>query len=115
MCAMSESNQLKCWGGNRWGQTNIPDNLYLVDLVATGGGHTCVISTDNYAQCWGANEFIMMPELELYFNQSEVPEDLGQVHALSTGQHHTCAVNESGNISCWGYTDAWDGIPSDLG
>ena len=63
----------------------------------------------------GANEFIMMPELELYFNQSEVPEDLGQVHALSTGQHHTCAVNESGNISCWGYTDAWDGIPSDLG
>jgi len=77
-CALSTSNELKCFGSNKYGQLGIGstedigdeinemgDNLMTVDLgsdfipirVECGGYFTCVISSKFELKCFGRNEF----------------------------------------------------------
>eukprot|EP01083_Nonionella_stella_P236070 829444_1 len=77
-CALSQSNALKCWGYNRYGQLGLGDisnrgdnanemgnNLLRVDLgsgfhviqIAAGTRHNCALSQSNALKCWGYNRY----------------------------------------------------------
>eukprot|EP01083_Nonionella_stella_P121898 366407_1 len=77
-CALSITNQVKCFGGNSQGQlgygdTNsrgkvpneVNDTLLVIDFgsnfipmqIATGYRHTCALSTTNRVKCWGQGNF----------------------------------------------------------
>ena len=81
-CAILDNNKVKCWGGNRNGESgggqlglgdtdargNDPnemgDNLPYVDLgtertakaISIGGIHTCAILDNDRIKCWGSND-----------------------------------------------------------
>jgi len=64
-CAISEDQELKCWGGNYWEQcgsdykialntpTNVENLSGTVSTVHVGENHTCVITEEGTALCWG--------------------------------------------------------------
>ena len=64
-CALTTSNEVKCWGGNKHGQLginstqdkNTPQLVTFMDVtdVQVGGGHTCVIQNPGGLYCWGSN------------------------------------------------------------
>eukprot|EP01083_Nonionella_stella_P259085 884906_1 len=77
VCALSTSNQTKCFGRNNYGQLgtgdtvtkgdspgDMGDNLLPVDLgtgfipmqIASGGYHVCALSRANQVKCFGEND-----------------------------------------------------------
>lgn len=66
-CAVTDTNAVKCWGGNANGQLGngtTSNSLAAVDVLGltdgaaaifAGAYHTCSVSTGGSAKCWGAN------------------------------------------------------------
>eukprot|EP01083_Nonionella_stella_P184285 668612_1 len=78
VCAISTSDEVKCWGGNTFGELGLEnannrgdapgemsDFLPIVDLgfgfdvwqVAAGAQHSCALSTTGSVKCWGMNNY----------------------------------------------------------
>eukprot|EP01084_Bolivina_argentea_P133505 235605_1 len=73
-CALSGSNQLKCWGRNEEGQLGIGDSNNRGDVLSEMGD--------------------ALPFVDLGSNLV--------VTQLTGGEHYTCALFSVGNIKCWG-------------
>jgi alpha-tubulin suppressor-like RCC1 family protein len=77
-CALLDTHQVKCWGGNDRGQLGLDstvgrgtlpadmgDNLPAVNLgtgrtalaIATGSWHTCAVLDTHQLKCWGDNAY----------------------------------------------------------
>lgn len=56
--------ELKCWGGNDFGQTQIPPLKKPTQIVA-GGGFNCAVDKEG-VKCWGRNDY----------GQTNVPKNL---------------------------------------
>jgi hypothetical protein len=74
-CAVTTSGTARCWGDNRYGQTDVPSDLGTVTSISAGGSHTCAVNTTGIARCWGDNGF----------GQTDVPGDLGTVTTIAAG------------------------------
>lgn len=88
-CAIDDEG-VKCWGGNSWGQINVP---YLSDVtqVGVGDAHSCAIHSKNTSvRCWGAN----------YAGQMNVPA-LSNPRELAVSSAANCAIDDTG-VVCWG-------------
>eukprot|EP01083_Nonionella_stella_P057436 150778_1 len=133
-CALSQSNTIKCWGYNMYGQLGLGDinnrgnsandmgnNLPEVDLgidfnvthIVAGGYHTCAVSQSNAIKCWGMNNYgqLGLGDMKTRGNRTNdmgdnlLEVDLGTnftVTQIVAGQYHTCALSESNSIKCWG-------------
>ncbi len=86
-CAIDDDG-VKCWGGNNFGQLNVP---FLNDPRQVGAGiyHSCALDS-NGVTCWGAN----------YSGQLNVPP-LTNPTELAVGADANCAIDDTG-IVCWG-------------
>ena len=111
-CAITSSNDLRCWGAGTvpFGQIpQVPNGLGKVLKVAVGAYMACAINLNHLVECWGAG---------YTGSQVQPPEELGQVTDIALGWEHACAIKISGAIVCWGSGgDAADGralLPSDL-
>ncbi|MDD2907477.1 MAG: SdrD B-like domain-containing protein [Candidatus Gracilibacteria bacterium] len=89
-CGITTDNELKCWGYNYYGQTNVPTG-YIWKNVSAKFFHTCGITTDNELKCWGYNNF----------GQSNVPTGYTWKN-VSTGYFHTCGITTEDELKCWG-------------
>jgi alpha-tubulin suppressor-like RCC1 family protein len=131
-CAILDTDQLKCWGMNTYGQlgydidTNIGDEpnemsaLGTVNLgsgrtalqVATGSLHTCVILDNHAVKCWGQGTYGQLgsdSSVDLGDSSGEMAAlteiNLGAgrtARHIAAGSNHTCAVLDNGQLKCWG-------------
>ncbi|CAE7255017.1 UVR8 [Symbiodinium natans] len=106
-CAVKASGELVCFGGNEYGERDVPADLGPVVAVAAGTYHTCAVKASGELVCFGRNQS----------GQCDVPADLGPVVAVAAGGgHHTCAVKASGELVCFGRNEYGQcDVPADLG
>ena len=115
-CALLNSGEVKCWGGNNFGQ--IGDNSTTTQLSATtvnglssgvasislGTFTTCAVLTNGGAKCWGYNVSGQLGNGST--TSSSVPVNVSGlssgVRLIAPGTSHTCAILDSGGVKCWG-------------
>lgn len=115
-CAMTESQIVKCWGDNDWGQLgdgttigrNRPGNAALEPdqmRLSAGWTHTCVLDTVGSTLCWGNNANGRLGDGTTTNRPTPVELSIpgGNGIAASEGGH-TCAGGYS-SVRCWGLND----------
>jgi alpha-tubulin suppressor-like RCC1 family protein len=70
-CVLFEQGQVKCWGGNLYGQLGygdrrdrtspptefVPTGPEKIIQMALGDSHTCVLFEQGQTKCWGGNKY----------------------------------------------------------
>ena len=113
-CAMVDGGQVKCWGGNVYGELGdgstegrwVPElvaGLSGVTALAAGDSHTCALVAGGQVKCWGRNWAGQLGDGTNTNRWTPVAvAGLSGVTALAAGGHHTCAVVAGGQVKCWG-------------
>lgn len=112
-CALMTSNEVRCWGGNTYGQLGInstqdkntpqPVGLSAVTDIVVGGGHTCAIKNPGTVYCWGHNDSGQLGNGTK--NNVLAPpssSSITGVTQIGLGVSHTCAARPGSNQQCWG-------------
>jgi len=119
-CALTQTGELWCWGGNDVGQvgygnfgTNAlsPTRVIFsgVTEVAVGGRHTCARMLDNLVKCWGANDKGQLGRFGPLTNQSSpvLASTIPSVRYLTAGNNTNCARRLTDDFTiCWGDNSA---------
>lgn len=112
-CVLTTSNEVKCWGGNAYGQLginstqdkNTPQLVALqgVTDIEVGGGHTCAIKNPGALHCWGFNDSGQLGNgtKTNTFAPPSTATTTG-VTQVGLGGAHTCAVRPGTQQQCWG-------------
>ncbi len=119
VCAVTEGNDLKCWGGSYDSvspiKASVPDEPFLANVrdVDMAAGTACAVRTNGHVACWGTN---MNGELGLGYTDyvvHPVPEEIPTFTAeqVSCGSASTCAL-EDGEVWCWGMTSVLGNGPA---
>jgi alpha-tubulin suppressor-like RCC1 family protein len=93
--ALKADGTVAAWGGNTYGQTNIPAGLSNVVAIAAGGYHNLALKADSTVVAWGRN-------IE---HQINVPSGLGNVVAVAAGGYHSLALQSNGTVVAWGFNN----------
>eukprot|EP00961_Rhodomonas_salina_P156042 2101248-Rhodomonas_salina.2 len=126
-CALLNTFQVKCWGGNDKGQLGATaltgyttSTAYLVNVghgisvvsISAGGKVTCVVTTDFRAKCWGDNaqgQLGQQRDAATLLPSQVPPIYLGQgvrVQKVVAGREACCALVHSPSgvpgVKCWG-------------
>jgi len=119
-CAGSSRSGVWCWGSNERGQlgddavvwSNTPVNVsgspHEIDLLSSGGYHSCVSSPVRGVECWGANDLGQLGDgtTDDRHDPARVPGLAGEIIGLSAGGYHTCILFSTGGVKCWGENDS---------
>jgi alpha-tubulin suppressor-like RCC1 family protein len=81
------------WGGNTFGQTQLPEGLTNVMAIAAGIGHNLALTGDGTVVAWGnyPTSQINIP-----------PANLPFVTAIAAGANYSVALTTSGSVIAWG-------------
>jgi len=115
-CAVTSSNNARCWGYNYTGQlgngtytsSSLPVDVTGLStnavFISAGTSHTCAITASRGVKCWGRNSDGQLGDGTNL--DSTIPVDVtglpANVTSLASGHYHTCAVLETGSVYCWG-------------
>ncbi len=130
-CALLQSGEVRCWGGNSAGQigdgtedNDRPIPVKVTGLQATpsalalGGFHTCALVSSDNLQCWGANWEGQLGNGTT--DKSVIPVRVTglptNIVGVTAGTRSTCAFMKSGAVKCWGMNSdgqAGDGTTED--
>jgi alpha-tubulin suppressor-like RCC1 family protein len=86
---------VSAWGGNSYGQLNVPVGLSNLVAVAAGGSHTLALNSAGRVTAWGRNDY----------GQTNVPADLTNVVAVTAGNLHSLALTADRRAVAWGRND----------
>jgi alpha-tubulin suppressor-like RCC1 family protein len=127
-CALSDGQQVRCWGANNFGQTGLGSNLTIGDdeaadsapyldfqsggssMVATGINHSCAIGMNESLYCFGRasngqtglGHTANIGDDESVTSNSKVEIDLALTQVV-TGKDHTCTLTkDEGKVICFG-------------
>ena len=127
-CALSDGQQVRCWGANNYGQTGYGSNISIGDdeaadsapyldfltagssMVAAGVNHSCVIGVDESLYCFGRasvgqiglSNTNNIGDNESVTGNSKVAIDLSLTQVV-TGKDHTCTLTkDEGKVICFG-------------
>ncbi|MEL7157412.1 MAG: RCC1 repeat-containing protein, partial [Actinomycetota bacterium] len=123
-CALLAAGQVRCWGGNFFGQlgdgstNNSSEPRVVVEAdgspltgvkgLAAGAFHTCALMDGGGVRCWGANFYGQRGDGTTTGSSLPIPvvtatgSALSNAKDLGAGANHTCAVLTSGRVNCWG-------------
>lgn len=120
-CALTEKNEVFCWGDNADGQLGLPTSTARserpvkvnlppdVKSLVAGAFHTCVLTEGFEAFCWGRNACGQVGAGDEQ-NPSPQPRKVIEANpgqplqwtAIAPGRDHTCGVESGGATYCWG-------------
>jgi len=113
-CAVSDSGQVWCWGGNGSGVPGTSTSVVVssphpvaiqgltdVTRIAAGTLHACAIDGDTDLWCWGYNFDGQLGDgtTDDRYEPVLVATDVVDVGG---GQSHTCLLDAQGRPFCWG-------------
>jgi alpha-tubulin suppressor-like RCC1 family protein len=130
-CALTVSNDIRCWGDNWAGQLGAPSpscgirdcsrvpiavqcptgEVCKFRSLAAGGDHTCAVDTNGKAWCWGEDGTLATGDSSLgalpkhTHRRIAAFTDLGapaDFVQIDTDVTHTCAVSAAQDVFCWG-------------
>lgn len=96
-CAVMSDASVECWGFDRFGNTDVPDNLPPAVKVAASGFFSCALLVSGDVECWGGSG---------YGTLAAPPLSLGTVVDLQASAYAMCALSDTGDVTCWG-SDDW--------
>ncbi len=89
-CGITVEGKPICWGGNFYGQTNVPDIDGVLTQIDAGANHTCALNTNGEAICWGINSNLQLePPSGATFSQ------------IDTAGVKSCGLLTEGEVICW--------------
>ncbi len=89
-CGLTAEGQPICWGGNFFGQLNVPDVDDAFIQIDAGANHTCALDTTGKATCWGINTNLQLePPVGATFSQ------------IDAAEVKSCGLLTEGDIICW--------------
>ena len=94
-CRIREPGIVSAWGGNAWGERNVPTDLADAVQVAGGNDHVLALRANGTVRAWGRDTS----------GQATVPADLADVVQVEGGGDHSVALRADGSIRCWGGND----------
>jgi hypothetical protein len=100
--ALKADGTVVVWGGDEYGQTNVPVGLANVTQISAGYYHCLALVNDGTVTAWGTD----------YWGICNVPLGLSQVVAVSAGGELSLALKADGTVVAWGDTNAMDGYPA---
>ena len=115
-CVRLDSETVKCWGNNYYGQLGdgttvssstpvdvlgLPTDLFG---IAAGVDHTCILLDMGGVQCWGRNDSGQIGDgtTENRTSPTAVSGLSSGVTFIAAGYNHTCALLTTGGVKCWG-------------
>lgn len=107
-CALLNTNKVKCWGGNRFGQLGndsqesigdgqVPNPNYDAENGSSTGTDICQYTNIKYLPISCSN--VANTEMG---DSLAVVALAGDVKLLAAGDYHTCAVLNDNRVQCWG-------------
>jgi hypothetical protein len=129
-CALLAAGEVKCWGGNIFGQlgdgttrrrltpVDVTGLTAGVTAIAAGDAHTCALMRTGGMKCWGYNDWAQLGD-GTSVNRLRPVDVSGMgngVTAISAGALHSCARTRTGNAKCWGDNEngqLGDGTPEE--
>lgn len=115
-CALKESGEVYCWGGNQWGQLGTGDRRpsptavkaqgLPQDVIAVDAGldHTCALTSSGDIKCWGSGYTGQLGDGMV--SGGLTPADVGSFSSnvvnLTVGESHACGLTNGGDMMCWG-------------
>jgi hypothetical protein len=81
------------WGGNTYGQTNMPPDLTNALAVSAGFYHSLARKAEGIVVGWGKDEN----------GEADVPLGLSNVTAIAAGQSFSLALRRDGTVQHWGW------------
>lgn len=94
-CAIKGNRGINCWGVNKFGQVNPPDDTGPYYHHDNFWKHACAIKHATDIVCWGDDK---------YSQVGQAPKT-GSWKRVTVGKEHTCALSDVGAITCWGRND----------
>ncbi len=99
-CALRDTGRIACWGDNRHGAVNGPNDDGRMDItqIAVGGDAgsslTCALREDRSISCWGSD----------HGGQVTGPNGsmTGDYLSVAAGSEHSCGLHDNGTVTCWG-------------
>ena len=115
-CALMETDSVKCWGDNSFGQlgdgtlqsrlapVNVSGLASGVAKVAAGADHTCALMQIGALKCWGANVESQLGDATTQDQLTPIDVEglSNKAVSVAAGTYHTCVAVEKGGASCWG-------------
>ena len=91
------------WGGNDYGQCDVPSPNSGFIAVAGGFGHSLGLRSDGSIVAWGRNDY----------GQCDVPSPNSGFTAVAGGMDHSLGLRNDSSISAWGWnSDGQCDVPS---
>lgn len=112
-CALTSTGEVKCWGGNYYGQlgdgtttnSNVPLTVSLGSSakgISVGLNYSCAVLTSGAVKCWGLNSAGQLGDGTK--TNSFTPVQVPSLSAIkvSANNNFTCALTTEGIPKCWG-------------